>query len=240
LALPLALAAPAHAVSSDWQALDDAKITSRTTADLNGNGSRIRNLDLDLAVTTGDELVITVAGLADDEQVRAFFEVILADNRTDTEEVVITANGPAALTVPADGRIDLIRFELLEPTPADDDDRVALSNLQFDDVDGPADQTLYFKPVTVITGRLDATSPRFRVDRLQVSTSPVVAGAEVRFYRVRNNGSRVFLAERTTGPGGNAVLRVDDGSPRSSTNYVARVLPTDDTTGDRTNFDRAE
>jgi hypothetical protein len=144
LALPLLSAAPAHAVTNNWSAFNGAVILDESTAGLSGDGSRIRNTDLALNVTSGDVLTFDVVGLGGADTVSATFEVVATDGTsTEYQAIVVAGEASGSVTVGAAGTIELARIALSD---AGDDGDVDVSNLAFVDTDGDADRKLYFAP----------------------------------------------------------------------------------------------
>jgi hypothetical protein len=69
-----------------------------------------------------------------------------------------------------------------------------------------------------------------------VNAPNAARGAQVRLFRVKANGTRVFVASKTANAYGNAIFKVADRNGRKYTKYIARVGSTPRTNVDFTNF----
>ena len=202
LALPLLAATPAQAVTNSWTALNGAVILDESTAGLSGDGSRIRNTDLDLDVTAGDVLTFDVAGLGGADTVTATFEVVATDETsTEYQDIVIAGETSGSVTIATAGTIELARIALSD---AGDDGDVDVTNLAFVDSDGDADRPLYFSPdfVQPVVEKRSVVDDecgfyKIRVGVPALGENEVASGPAI--WRVRINGR--LVVNRAVEPG---------------------------------------
>lgn len=91
----------------------------------------------------------------------------------------------------------------------------------------------------IIRLNLSANNNGAKPDRLKATTGKAIAeGAVVKFFRIKANGGSVQVGQAVLGADGSVKKNVKDTNGKRFTKYFARVLPTDDTLGDRSNNTR--
>lgn len=91
----------------------------------------------------------------------------------------------------------------------------------------------------VVDANLSANNNGAKPDRLKVTTGePRAAGAVVKFFRIKASGGNVQVGQGVLNEDGLLKKNVKDVNGKKFSRYFARVLPTDDSTGDRSNNTR--
>ncbi|MEQ7849286.1 beta strand repeat-containing protein [Nocardioides kribbensis] len=114
-----------------------------------------------------------------------------------------------------------------------DDVLTAQDTVVFDDgVEPPVEDA-------IVIANLSANNNGAKPDRLKVTTGePRAAGAVVKFFRIKASGGNVQVGQGVLDDMGQLKKNVKDVNGKKFSRYFARVLPTDDSTGDRSNNTR--
>jgi hypothetical protein len=194
VALPMLTASPAQAVTRDWEAAGGAEITSDRTAVLNGERSRVVNLNLDLDVTGGDVIEFEVEGLGAGDTVFGQFEVVGSGAFTTGSA---TADGTVRVEFREVGTVEFARIILRDADGSSGD--VTVSGATFSDVADtdptPVVSTLYFDstmvdPVVQRRSVIDDECGYYKV-RVGVDNIGPDETADPSPWRVRINGRLV-------------------------------------------------